>query len=267
MRGKRVPNGLEQQIPSLCDPTPDNGEVKIANRRGSDDRQPNGPPTPPKSLGGGPVASPRIIGKRPSIIPNPAAAARPPHKIRPTGDGLHTATPTTGARVTVRLNDDVPNMPGVTGEPTKGPPVQHEPTPDTGGHNHPEHGVRPLPGPDPVLPEGDTHGIPGKHDGRPSQLPNLLNQRKLPPSRNVDRRHGAGNGVDRTRTADPNPVDGTDLKLGHHLKQRSKRIGAGRPRGLPQQPPTGVDKPTGNLGATNIQRQHGHPETVEHDRW
>lgn len=259
MRGNRVPDGLEQQVPGLGDPTPDNGEVEIADRRGGDDRQPDGPPTPPKSLGGGAVASTCVIGKRPSVSPNPATGPRPPHKIRPTGDGLHTPTPTTGARVTVRLNDDVPNMPGVTGEPTKRPPVQHEPTPDAGGHHHPEHGVRPLPGPDPVLPERDTHGVPGKHDGCPNQLPHTFNQRKLAPSRNVDGRHGAGNRVNRTRTADPDPVDGADLKLGHHLEKRPERIVTGGPRGLPRQPPIGVDEPTGNLGATNIQRQHGHP--------
>lgn len=259
MRGKRVPDGLEQQVSSLRNAAADHGEVKIADRGGSDDRQPNGPPTPPKSLGSNDVANTRIIGKRPSVIPNPATSPRPPHKIRPTGDGLHTSTPTTGARVAVRLDHNVPNMPGVTGEPTEGPPVQHEPTPDAGGHNHPEHGVRPLPSPDPVLPERDTHGVPGKSDGRPNQLPHLFNQRKLPPGRNVDGRHSASDGVDRTRTADPDPVDGTDIKLSDHVKKRPKRIGAGGPRGLPQQPPTGVDKPTGNLGATNIQRQHGHP--------
>lgn len=261
MNGKRLPNRLEEEVPGLGNPTPHNSKVKITNRGGGHDRQSHSPPSPPKPLPSDGV--PRVSGrsKIPCIGPNPPPPPRPPHKVRATGNGLNTPPPSAGAGLPIRLNHDMPHMPSVAGKPPKGTPINHKPPTNPGGDNHPEHGTGPLPGSHPVLPKRNTDSVPTKRDGHPNQLPNPLHQRKLPPSTNIDRRNRPSGGVYGPSTPNPNPVNIPNLQLPNHRTKRSKRIAPSRPSGMPQQPPPRVHNPTSDLGAPNVQRQHGHPAT------
>ena len=87
--------------------------------------------------------------------------------------------------------------------PTIARPSRIKPAADAGGDHHPEHVAvaprRALP----VLPHRHRHRVADHPDRHPIALGQPVPHRERPPSRNVDRRHGAGVDVQRRGRAEP----------------------------------------------------------------
>jgi hypothetical protein len=137
---ERPPDRIEQQRTGLRDPATNNSQIQVTQSRSRRDRQPNRAPRAVERSPRHFIISQRR-GRKVSSIGmlrrTPPMLTRPPHKMWPTRDGLNTSTRTTTARQPIRLNNDMPDMSGITGPPTIRTPMKNKSTANTSGHNKP----------------------------------------------------------------------------------------------------------------------------------
>ena len=141
MHGQHLAQRVEQQCPRLRHAAADDDAVQVAHGPDRGDHRRDRRRSAPERLqryrvsrvGG--VGQLLGVGIRRRV---PAVLAGPPRHVRARRDRLHTAAATARAGCSVRLDDDVADVPGIAGAAVVGRAVEHQTPADARRHHHAE---------------------------------------------------------------------------------------------------------------------------------